>query len=450
MKISYDDIIVASATKISTQAISIIRVSGEGTIGLINSLIDKELEPKNGFYLRKIIHEGHVIDECLFLVFIKNHSFTGEETVEINCHGGIFLVEKIIELVLSKGARLAAKGEFSQRAFLNGKIDLIQAESINNIIHSKNNLALKLNAKMLIDKNNKKLQDIKENFINNISILQTAIDYPEYDETQNTTSEIVLRDLLNIKKELVNIIDNSQKYNYINSGIKTLILGDTNVGKSSLLNSLINEDKAIVTDIEGTTRDIVEGTIRFKNFNLNLIDSAGLRKTSDVVELKGIEKTTKLIDEVNLILFVINKEKYDINLYNNIKEKEHIVVLNKADLLTETDIKTIKKSFNNLIIVSAKKNDINELKKELERRYDQEKILDEDVLILSNISHIELLKKVLESIDLIESNIIQGFDIDIIMIDLRNSLDIINNMLGIFDSNEEILDNIFRKYCLGK
>ncbi|ASP28779.1 tRNA modification GTPase TrmE [Spiroplasma corruscae] len=450
MEINFEDIIVASATKLSTQAISIIRVSGKGAIKLVNKIINKDLIYQNGFYLRKIIKDGSTIDESLLLVFQENKSFTGDETVEINCHGGVLLTTTIINLLISKGARMAYPGEFSQRAYLNGKIDLIQAESINNLINSKNDLAIKLNAKMLVDKNINQIEVIKKGFLEAISKLQTAIDYPEYEEVQNTTVMEVCPDLIIIKNEIINIINNSKNLLYINEGIKTLILGETNVGKSSLLNSLLKEDKAIVTDIEGTTRDVVEGTIYFKNFNLDLIDSAGVRKTKDKVELLGIEKTLNLINKSNLILFVINKEKYDLNLYNNIKEKEHIVILNKADLLTDTEINELKHIFPSLVSVSAKNKNVDELKKTLERKYSREDILDKDFLLLTNLKHIQMFEDVLKLLNLIEHNISLGFDIDIILIDLKKAFEIINSILGFFDSNDEILDNIFRKYCLGK
>ncbi|AKU80330.1 tRNA uridine-5-carboxymethylaminomethyl(34) synthesis GTPase MnmE [Spiroplasma turonicum] len=446
----FEDIIVASATKISTQAISIIRVSGQGCIDLINKIINKPLNKKNNFYLRKVIKDNNVLDECLFLVFEKNKSFTGDETVEINCHGGVLLTNTIIKMIIKNGARLAKPGEFSQRAFLNGKIDLIQAESINNLINSKNELSIKLNAKTLVEKNNPKIQQVKSDLLDIISKLQTALDYPEYEEVENISSIEAYKSLSNIEVNLKSILEISKNLNYINEGVKTLILGETNVGKSSLLNALLNEEKAIVTDIEGTTRDLVEGTIYFKNFNLNLIDSAGIRETKDKVELMGIDKTYKLINEADLILFVINKDKFNLNLYNIIKEKEHIVILNKVDLLSETDIKALKDVFKNLILVSALKNNINELKIKLEDMYDKEELLDKDYLILTNTSHIKMFETVLDDIKSIKTNIDLGFDIDIILIDLKNILITFNNLLGIIDSNEEILDNIFRKYCLGK
>ncbi|QHX37090.1 tRNA modification GTPase TrmE [Spiroplasma sp. BIUS-1] len=450
MKINLNDTIVACATKVSRQAISIIRLSGEQAIEIVNKLLIKKIDANNKMQVRKIYDGNDIIDESLILTFAQGKSFTGEVVVEIQCHGGILLTNKIIALLISHGARPALPGEFSQRAYLNGKINLLQAESINNLIDSKNELALKVSAMNLEGRNNKSLLIIKENLIDLISKIQTSIDYPDYDDVEGSSSEEISSELIILKNEVTKILEASKRFNFLNSGINTLILGETNVGKSSLLNSLISEEKAIVTDIEGTTRDIVEGQLNFENFTLNLIDTAGIRNTKDEVEKIGIEKSISLINSSNLILFVINKGKINNEIYEKIKDKKHIVVLNKSELLGVEETKEIKNKFPNLVSVSAINNDIKELIDKIEDEFNNDNLLEVEVPILSNAFHIEMFKNILTLLENSLNNIESGFTTDLINVDLYEILKILNNLLGIYDADEEVIDTIFRKYCLGK
>ncbi|WP_162685287.1 tRNA uridine-5-carboxymethylaminomethyl(34) synthesis GTPase MnmE [Spiroplasma sp. BIUS-1] len=445
-----NDTIVACATKVSRQAISIIRLSGEQAIEIVNKLLIKKIDANNKMQVRKIYDGNDIIDESLILTFAQGKSFTGEVVVEIQCHGGILLTNKIIALLISHGARPALPGEFSQRAYLNGKINLLQAESINNLIDSKNELALKVSAMNLEGRNNKSLLIIKENLIDLISKIQTSIDYPDYDDVEGSSSEEISSELIILKNEVTKILEASKRFNFLNSGINTLILGETNVGKSSLLNSLISEEKAIVTDIEGTTRDIVEGQLNFENFTLNLIDTAGIRNTKDEVEKIGIEKSISLINSSNLILFVINKGKINNEIYEKIKDKKHIVVLNKSELLGVEETKEIKNKFPNLVSVSAINNDIKELIDKIEDEFNNDNLLEVEVPILSNAFHIEMFKNILTLLENSLNNIESGFTTDLINVDLYEILKILNNLLGIYDADEEVIDTIFRKYCLGK
>ncbi|WP_422398167.1 tRNA uridine-5-carboxymethylaminomethyl(34) synthesis GTPase MnmE [Spiroplasma endosymbiont of Diplazon laetatorius] len=445
-----NDTIVACATKVSRQAISIIRLSGEQSIDIVNKIVGKKLDQENKMQLRKIYDGKDIIDESLILTFVEGKSFTGENVVEIQCHGGILLTNKIISLLISNGARPALPGEFSQRAYLNGRINLIQAESINNLIDSKNELALKLNALNLEGKNNKALLDMKKDLIVLISKIQTSIDYPDYDDVEGSSAEEISQELDKLQKEVMKILEASKRFNYLNSGINTLILGETNVGKSSLLNSLISEEKAIVTDVEGTTRDIVEGQLNFENFTLNLIDTAGIRNTEDKVEQIGIEKSISLINTSNLILFVINKGKINYEIYEKIRDKKHLVVLNKIELLSEQEIKEIQKEFKDLILISAINGDIKNLINKIEEEFNNGDLLETEVPLLSNAFHIEMFKNILTLLENCSRNISDGFTTDLINVDLYEILKILNNLLGIYDADEEVIDNIFRKYCLGK
>ncbi|WP_422398411.1 tRNA uridine-5-carboxymethylaminomethyl(34) synthesis GTPase MnmE [Spiroplasma endosymbiont of Cantharis rufa] len=445
-----NDTIVACATKVAKQAISIIRISGESAFKITNRLLKNKLKKSSKIQIRKLFDKKDIIDEALILTFENGNSFTGEDVVEIQCHGGILLTNHIVSLLISYGARPALPGEFSQRAYLNGKINLIQAESINNLIDSKNELSLKISALNLEGKNSKSLIDMKNSLIDLISKIQTSIDYPDYDDVEGSSPEEIIEQLVFLKQETLKILDISKRFNFLKTGINTLILGETNVGKSSLLNTLISEEKAIVTEIEGTTRDIVEGELNFTNFTLNLIDSAGIRKTDNKVEKIGIEKSISLINTSNLILFVINKGKINYEIYEKIRNKKHLVVLNKSELLKKSDIEEIKKEFKDVVVVSALKGDIKNLLNKIELEFNNEDILESDIPILSNLFHIEMFKNILTLLENSLKNIKEGFTTDLINVDLYEILKILNNLLGIYDADEEVIDNIFRKYCLGK
>ncbi|WP_156007541.1 tRNA uridine-5-carboxymethylaminomethyl(34) synthesis GTPase MnmE [Spiroplasma tabanidicola] len=445
-----DDTIIAPATKVSKQAISIIRLSGRDAFNIVNKILKKDLDISNAQQLRKIYDNNQMIDEALFITFANSKSFTGENVVEINCHGGVLVCNKIINLLIKNGARAAQKGEFSQRAFLNGKINLLQSESINNLIESKNELALKISALGVSGIKDKKILKIKDQIIDVISRIQTSIDYPDYDDIEGSTPEEILITLKKIKDCFTNIIENSKRAIKVNDGIKTLIIGEPNVGKSSLLNALLNEEKAIVTDIEGTTRDFVEGQINFENFSLNLIDTAGIRKTKDPIEKIGIQKSLNNIDYADLILFVVNNENINKEILNKIKNKNYIIVVNKEDLLTKEQIKNIFSLNENIIFVSAINNQITNLTNRLKEMWDNEDLLNSDLPILTSIESIANLERALNLTNTSIENLEIGFDFDIVNVDLYKTLEIINNLLGIIDMDEEVIDNIFRKYCLGK
>lgn len=451
MKANIYDTIVAPATKITKQAITIIRLSGTKAFKITNSILKKDLEYKNNQQLRKIYDNDKLIDEALVITFINDRSFTGEDTVEINCHGGVLLANKILSLLIENGARMAQPGEFSQRAFINGKINLLQAEGINNLIESKNELSIKINALNAMGKSNQGVIEIKETLIDVISKIQTAIDYPDYDDIEGASPNDIKTALLKLRPKINKIIENSQKATKINDGINTLILGNTNTGKSSLLNALISKEKAIVSDVSGTTRDVIEAEVNFNNFTLNLMDTAGIRKTANAVEKIGIEKSLKLIKTADLILFVIDEKNINKELFEKIKHKNHIVVVNKAELLTNEKKEKFLERFSNVVFTCAKNNQVDELITYIKQMWNNENLLlTEDATILTNANNIAQLKTVLKNINSAIKNLEAGFAIDIINIDLYEGLDNINNILGIIDGDEEIINNIFKKYCLGK
>ncbi|KIM13872.1 tRNA uridine-5-carboxymethylaminomethyl(34) synthesis GTPase MnmE [Mycoplasma capricolum] len=449
-----NDTVVAPATNISTQAIALIRVSGSEAFLIVNKLIkDKKLEEKRGLFLRKLYFENELIDEVVLSCFVAPNSFTGENVVEIACHGGILNTNKIINILIQSGARMALRGEFSQRSFLNGKIDLIQAEGINNLIHAKNDLALKIGVANMSGSNNKAIIELKDNLLDIISRIQVSIDYPDYDDVEGSSIED-LTNLLEIINDQINKLLMRSKMAFKNSeGIKTAIVGQTNVGKSSILNALINEDKAIVTDIPGTTRDIVEGQINLENVSLNLIDTAGIRKTSDVVENLGILKSKNLINEADLVLFVVNKENInDLDnqeIFELLKNKTYILIVNKAEKLSQTEKQNLEKKYENIVFTSAINHDIDQLVLRINQMYLNEEISKSDELILIGLNQITLVEQIKNKLSTALSVIKSGMPIDIVNVDLYDAWNLLNELIGV-EYEDEIIDNIFRKYCLGK
>ncbi|QHX36250.1 tRNA modification GTPase TrmE [Spiroplasma sp. TIUS-1] len=449
MKSYVNECIVAPATSISNQAISIIRVSGDDAFLIFNKIVKKEIEVSNKPKLRFLYDGDEIVDEVFVIPFVAPNSFTGENVIEINCHGGKLVVTKIIEMLIKNGCKLAERGEFSKRAYLNGKIDLIKAESINQMINATNETYRKLNARNLVQSHNSKLREIKNEIIDLISIIQTAIDYPEYEETQEVPVENISNRIKKIHDILSNIILFSRSANKLNEGVNVSIIGSPNVGKSSLLNSLINEQKAIVSDIEGTTRDFVEGKLYFENFTLNLVDTAGIRFTEDKIEKIGIEKSYDQVGKSDLVFFVINNDKFDKNLYEFIKKKEHLIIVNKEDELSDSDKKEISKQFENLVFTNAKDKKIDNVIKYLENKFNNEDLMKFDLPLIANSEQMALFVLMLEKCETIAFSFINGVPVDIINIEFYEIKKILDELLGeAFE--DEIINNIFKKYCLGK
>ena len=331
-----NDTIAAISTALGVGAISIIRVSGNDSLNIVNKIF-------KGKDLTKVtshtIHYGHIvsneeiIDEVLVSVMLAPKTFTKENIVEINSHGGIATTNKILQLLLTNGARLAEPGEFTKRAFLNGRIDLIEADGIMNLIEAKNEKSRQLSINQLSGKVSKLIKELRDNLVSIISNIEVNIDYPEYEDIEIVTNETIYPELLKFRKKLINIINKSKDSKIINQGINVCIIGRPNVGKSSLLNTLLEEDKAIVTDIEGTTRDIVEGKITLNGIILNIIDTAGIRKTDNLVEKIGVEKSLDIINKSDLIILMLNNNepltKEDKKLLKMIKNKTNIILVNK-------------------------------------------------------------------------------------------------------------------------
>ena len=446
----YDDI-CAIATPYGVGAISVIRCSGENSIELVNKIFKgKDLTKckANTINYGYIMDKDSIVDEVMVSIFKAPHSFTAEDSCEISCHGGVYNTNRVLETLLSIGFRMAEPGEFSKRAFLNGRIDLTEAEAIMDIISSSNEVALKSAVSSLRSGTRKLVNSLREEIFTIIGQIEVNIDYPEYYDIEVMTNEIILPPLKNIISRLKDIIRHSYISKMVIHGIKTAIVGRPNVGKSSVLNMLLDEDKAIVTDIEGTTRDLVEGKLSLGNVTLDLIDTAGIRDHStDLVEQIGINKSKKLIDEAELILLVLDSSMAltdtDKLLLDLTKDKRRIIIANKADKNSVIEL-------DDAIYISAKTHDG---LFELENRiidicsFNEFNVADQNYT--SNVRHITLLKKAMESLEKAMESCKLQMGVDMVEIDMKEAWNTLGEITGDNDPSE-LLDKMFKKFCLGK
>ena len=435
-----NDCICAISTFLSESAISIVRMSGDGCFDIIKKISDiKEIEANTIKYAH--IYDGkELVDEVLISIFKAPKSYTREDMVEINCHGGVFVTRKILNLLLTCGARLAERGEFTRRAYINGRIDLSKAESINDLINAQTSISSRSAINGINGSVSKLLTPLMDDIKDLISKIEVNIDYPEYDDVEQITKEFVVPSLDKWIKQTGEIIDKAERFVFVKDGINTAIIGKPNVGKSSLLNSLLEEDKAIVTDIAGTTRDIVEGKVNLDHITLNLIDTAGIRESKDTVEKIGIEKTKKAYQEADLIIQVIdasNIDDDDKKITEDIKDLKHLIVYNKTDL--NNKVEGIK--------ISCLNNDIHELLDYLNNKYAPDtKLVEENVL--NNERQISLMKQARnEFIDM--KNNINNIKLDVIEINLEEAYKYLCDILGL-EYKEDLIDHMFKNFCLGK
>ena len=446
-----EDTIAAISTALGVGAISIIRISGTDAINIVNKVFDKDINnvPSHTIHYGHIVDNNEIIDEVLVSIMLAPKTFTTENIVEINCHGGISTTNKVLELVLTNGARLAEPGEFTKRAFLNGRIDLTQAEGIMNMIESKSEKSREMSIKQLTGSVSNIISKIRTNLVDIISNIEVNIDYPEYEDIEVITNEKILPNIKKIKEELLTTIKNAENGKIINEGIKIGIIGKPNVGKSSLLNELLEENKAIVTDIEGTTRDIVEGNFILDGIACHVIDTAGIRETSDIVEKSGGNKSLEIIDNSELVIFMLNNNEElseeEIKLLKKIKSKKHIIVINKIDIDNKLNLKE-----ENIIKLSIKeKLGINTLKQRIIDLFNLGEITTKDLSYLSNARSISLLKKSFNIINESINNLEEGTPIDIIETDLKDCWNTLGEIIG-ETYTDELIDEIFSRFCLGK
>ena len=450
-----NDTIAAISTALGVGAISIVRMSGKDSISIANAIFSgKDLEKvathtiNYGF----IKDNDEIIDEVLVSVMKSPHTYTTEDIVEINCHGGITTTNKVLETLLKHGARLAEPGEFTKRAFLNGRIDLTKSEAVMDLLESKTESARKLAINSLQGKTALLVDNFRDKIKQLISSIEVNIDYPEYYDIEVVTLEKIKEETANMKQELENIIKESENSKIIKNGIDTLIIGRPNVGKSSILNKFLDEEKAIVTDIAGTTRDIVEGQVMLDNIVLNIIDTAGIRQTEDKVEKIGVEKSLSLIDKADLVIVVLNSNEKltleDIEILEKTKDKNTIVVLNKNDLDRNIELDKLK-DYN---LVSTNTNDlegIDALKNKIKEMFNLEQISTKDYNYLTNVRQISLAKNAYQKLIDVETGLKDNLPVDMIEIDLRECFDILGQITGKTYS-DEIIDNLFERFCVGK
>ena len=442
-----EDIIVAIATSRLEAAISMIRVSGLDCIAFVQKFFTGKIieKPSHTINYGYIIDDGKRIDEVLVNIYRGTRTFTGEEMVEINCHGGVYITSRVLEVCIKNGARMAERGEFSKRAFLNGRIDLSQAEAISDIITAKNSYATDLALKGISGSISGFIEDLKEDLIQIITQIEVNIDYPEYDDVEELTASSLLPRSANLLTKMNKILDDSKNIKLVKEGIKTVIIGRPNVGKSSLLNALLREDKAIVTNIAGTTRDIVEGSISIDGVVLNMIDTAGIRETDDIIESMGVEKSKELIHQADLVLLVIDGSQSlsseDMQLLELTEDATRIIVLNKADQGTKVDLDGI--------VISAKDNQISTLTEEIKKMFELGKIIDNNDHILTNARQTMLLQRASQALKQAVEAMEMMIPTDLIVTDLYECWNNLKEILG-EKAKGDLLDELFKRFCIGK
>lgn len=430
-------------------------MSGENCFEILDKIFQakkpQKIEEIKGYTIKygHIIENNEIIDEVLVSYFKKPLSYTTENMCEINSHGGNVVEKKILEICLKNGAELAEPGEFTKRAFLNGRLDLSQAEAVNSLIKSHTDLERKLALNSLSGKVSKKINSVRQIIIELLANIEVNIDFPEYEDALEITLENLPPKLNEIKKELESLLEEGKIGKIIENGIKVAIVGRPNVGKSSILNALLKENKAIVTDIAGTTRDIVEGEIELKGIALKFIDTAGIRKTDDVVEKIGVDKSMEMIDAADLVILVLNNNEEltdeDEEIMTKIKDKTHIIFINKNDLKTKLEINDIDVVKGNTIDIDG----LDSLKNKIVELFDLEKINNSDLEMVSSAREIGLIKEALNSIENALNNVSSKLPVDMIAIDIKKAWDLLGEITG-ESYQDELLDTLFSKFCLGK
>lgn len=438
--------IVALATAPMKSALSIIRVSGDDSFDVVSKCFSKDIRSidKRTALVGEIKDENKVIDEVVLIAYKGPKSFTGEDLVEIICHGSMLIVDEIIQLLLKNGARLAEHGEYSMRAFLHKRIDLVQAEAINDLINAKTKESKKLSLMSLKGQTSELIEPVKTRIADLISLIEVNIDYPEYEDIEVANKEKIVSTCDEIISKIDTLVEDGEKGKIVKDGVKVAIVGKPNVGKSSLLNSLLGEEKAIVTDIAGTTRDIVEGDVSIGGISLHLLDTAGIRDSSDKVEYIGISKAKKTIDEADLVIVVLDSSKEltkeDEEILEVSKDKNRIVIYNKADLVSKKD--------DSKLYISALNNDISALKDEIYKSLGlSDKAFNSPSL--NNARQIGLLKQANESLKKAKEDALIDLSVDLVSISLMSAYSAILEILG-EKSEMDISKEIFSRFCVGK
>lgn len=467
------DTIAAIATAVSDSGIGIVRVSGKEAISVVNRIFcNQKKQYALHSYTSHTIHygfitgqDGKVIDEVMVSVMKAPRSYTREDTVEINCHGGALMVKKILMTVVEAGARIAEPGEFTKRAFLNGRMDLSEAEAVMDLIYAKNEFALRSSVSQLRGSVYKKIKELRDKIIFEIAFIESALDDPEHISLDGYEERLSDR-VLEIKTELEKLCSSADDGKMLKEGIRTVIVGKPNVGKSSLLNLLVGQERAIVTDIAGTTRDILEETIRLGEITLNIIDTAGIRNTEDIVEKIGVEKAKTISEDADLILYVMDSsvplDENDAEIIRLIQEKKTIILLNKSDLEEVTDKKSVenlilsvtgkdrKESDLSMIKISARENEgLELLKHSIQEMFFHGRISYNDQVYLTNARHKEAVMEALDSMRQVQNSLENRMPEDFYSIDLMNAYAALGRIIG-EEVEDDLVNEIFSKFCTGK
>ena len=437
------DTIVSLITPPLKGAVAVIRISGEKTLEIVQEIFSRKIEKSHYVYYGYILNKEEKVDEVMLSYFKGPKSFTGEDVIEISCHGSMLIVDQIISLLLSKGCRLAERGEFTSRAFYNGRIDLVQAEAVNSLINAQTKEAKQISLFSLNGQTSSLLYPVRDHLADILSLIEVNIDYPEYEDVEEMTHEKMIKELDQLILTVSNLIKDGEKSKLITEGINVSIVGRPNVGKSSLLNALVKKEKAIVTSIPGTTRDIVEGQINLNGLIINLLDTAGSRDASDEVEKIGIERSKESIEKADLVILVLEADKLedeDKELLEYTKDKQRIIVYNKKDLVSSNKEEGI--------YISAKNHDIKELENEISKIFALDK-LNALTPSLSSSREIGLLTKAKEGLIQAKQEALMGISLDLISVNVKMSYDAIKSILG-EEVKTDLSEEIFSRFCVGK
>jgi len=448
-----EDTICAISTSLGVGAISIIRVSGSEAINIVNKIFKgKNLNEVKSHTINYgyICDDNKEIDEVLVSVMRAPKTYTLEDIIEINCHGGISTTNKVLELILENGARLAEPGEFTKRAFLNGRIDLTQAESVDELLKSKSESARVVALNGVSGSLGRKIKKLRSILVELMANIEVNIDFPEYEDALEITHSNLLPKLTIIKDELTELINSARNGKILSEGLNVAIIGRPNVGKSSILNNLLEEEKAIVTDIAGTTRDVIEGSATINGILINFIDTAGIRETEDIVEKIGVDRSREAIKKADLVILVLNNNekltKEDLELLDTIKEYPHIIFVNKTDL--EENL-VIDKDYNVIRGNTKELKGLDELKEKIILTFNLDKIETKDMTYLSNVRQIDLAKKANKSILNCINNLNNEIPVDMLAIDIKQAWDLLGEIIG-ENYQDALLDELFTNFCLGK
>lgn len=458
------DTVAAISTPAGEGAIAIVRMSGEAAVKIADKIYHGTKGKRLQDAASHTIHYGHLIDpengqtveEVMVSVMRGPKTFTKEDVVEINCHGGIVSVNRVLQLVLKNGARLAEPGEFTKRAFLNGRIDLSQAEAVMDLIRAKTDRAMNVALGQMEGRLSKLIRKLRQEILETLAHVEVNIDYPEYDDVEEMTHQMLREKAALVRTELKNLLQTSQQGKILREGLSTAIIGRPNVGKSSLLNSLVHENKAIVTDIPGTTRDVIEEFVNVRGVPLRLLDTAGIRETEDIVERIGVERSRQVLKEADLILFVLNNAEpltiEDENLFKVVEGMDVIVIVNKTDLPQQIDMDRVAKLAANHKLVTTsllEEQGIDELEERIASLFFAGSIEAADLTYVSNNRHIALIHQALQAMEDAIAGVEMGTPIDIVQIDLTRTWELLGEIIG-ESVHESLIDQLFSQFCLGK